>query len=365
MNVLYLIGNGFDVNAGMKTRYSDFYDYYLNSNNDENPLISEVKKSINQYLNNKEFSKINWSDLEIAFGKYCENFNSKEDFDTVYKDLVLSLSKYLQTQEKAYLIPEKCKTIFINDLCSPFKYISEVDREYFNTYLNSFTSFLKVNIITYNYTNSIENILQWKGSSLYVGTKLNHGQVQIDNIQHIHGYTNKRMVLGVNDESQVNNSELLKNQYFKNAIIKKDCNNAQKTLHVKICKNLILEANIICMFGLSLGETDKDWWSFIIENIEKKNIKLIIFAHSEQEVNGIFSYEQAEISDKIIYRFLSMSNLNNDAKERVRKNIYVAINANIFNFKFDKIRKLDNLKNEFRKLAKDQTITKNEVKFAR
>ena len=29
MNIAYLIGNGFDLNLGLKTKYMDFYKYYL------------------------------------------------------------------------------------------------------------------------------------------------------------------------------------------------------------------------------------------------------------------------------------------------------------------------------------------------
>ena len=29
MDVVFLLGNGFDINIGMKTRYCDFYDYYF------------------------------------------------------------------------------------------------------------------------------------------------------------------------------------------------------------------------------------------------------------------------------------------------------------------------------------------------
>lgn len=29
MNMLYLIGNGFDLNLGLPTRYSDFLEYYF------------------------------------------------------------------------------------------------------------------------------------------------------------------------------------------------------------------------------------------------------------------------------------------------------------------------------------------------
>ncbi len=32
MKVIYIIGNGFDINLGMKTKYSDFYTYYQTIN---------------------------------------------------------------------------------------------------------------------------------------------------------------------------------------------------------------------------------------------------------------------------------------------------------------------------------------------
>lgn len=33
MNILYLIGNGFDLNLNLKTSYKDFYNFILEKNN--------------------------------------------------------------------------------------------------------------------------------------------------------------------------------------------------------------------------------------------------------------------------------------------------------------------------------------------
>ena len=33
MNITFLIGNGFDIKLGLKTRYTDFYPTYIDSNN--------------------------------------------------------------------------------------------------------------------------------------------------------------------------------------------------------------------------------------------------------------------------------------------------------------------------------------------
>lgn len=47
MNILYLIGNGFDVSLGMKTRYADFYDAYCaQAEENVNSKVCELKKII-------------------------------------------------------------------------------------------------------------------------------------------------------------------------------------------------------------------------------------------------------------------------------------------------------------------------------
>lgn len=42
MNITFLIGNGFDLNLKLNTRYSDFYKYYIK--NDPKDLLSKSIK---------------------------------------------------------------------------------------------------------------------------------------------------------------------------------------------------------------------------------------------------------------------------------------------------------------------------------
>ena len=39
MNITYLIGNGFDVNIGLKSSYADFYKSYVNNHPDNEPDV--------------------------------------------------------------------------------------------------------------------------------------------------------------------------------------------------------------------------------------------------------------------------------------------------------------------------------------
>ena len=61
MNVLFLIGNGFDINLGMPTDYQSFYDFYLKQKSDSE-AISKMKK----YLAQERYES--WSDLEWGLG---------------------------------------------------------------------------------------------------------------------------------------------------------------------------------------------------------------------------------------------------------------------------------------------------------
>lgn len=77
MNITYLIGNGFDVNIGLKSRYADFYETYVNIHpHDEADVIKRFKAGINDYIK-KESHKdnlkaIDWRDLEVALGQFTD-----------------------------------------------------------------------------------------------------------------------------------------------------------------------------------------------------------------------------------------------------------------------------------------------------
>ena len=59
--VLFIIGNGFDISHGIKSRYADFHDY----------LVDNKKGSLLNFLDNffNNSGKL-WSDLENTLGEY-------------------------------------------------------------------------------------------------------------------------------------------------------------------------------------------------------------------------------------------------------------------------------------------------------
>lgn len=342
MNIVYMLGNGFDINIGMDTRYSDFYQYYDNieSNNEK---INNLKKSIKNYIRKKENGEelsneeVNWADLELALGQYCKEFQNVEEFEEVYNDIVDNLGEYIENEENSYDFTLQDKTKLPRDLLTPHLFLTETDSELVANYLKGKRESWHVHVCTFNYTRSIERILNYKTGQLGLGSNINNYASVLQDIQHIHGFSNSRMILGVNDESQINNAELLKNRYFKQDIIKSECNKAQKTLHVRKCENMINNAHIICLYGLSIGETDNIWWQKIADAMSRNGSKLLIFYHSTKNTSPRRSHKRQQVEDEVIESFLSKSNLSDEKKQAIRSNIYVSINSKIFNFKLKKL----------------------------
>lgn len=130
MKILFILGNGFDINLGLKTRYQDFYDVY-SKNHSNHDLVMKLKNHISKNTNGY------WSDLELALGEYTKEFKNIEDFDTVMEDIILSLSKYLKNIQSNFNKSNiKCENFF-HDLDSPENYLTlEDQKKYSNLKIN-------------------------------------------------------------------------------------------------------------------------------------------------------------------------------------------------------------------------------------
>ena len=87
MSTLFMIGNGFDLNCGMKTSYKDVYRGYVKEKSDSN-LINQFKRDISADIDN-------WSDFEMALAKYAGKFSDENELLECCRDFNVYMSKYL------------------------------------------------------------------------------------------------------------------------------------------------------------------------------------------------------------------------------------------------------------------------------
>ncbi|MFT4644463.1 MAG: hypothetical protein ACI8ZX_000866 [Planctomycetota bacterium] len=320
MNIVFVIGNGFDINLSLNTRYSDFYEVYKNTAS-KNDSIKKLKKNISKSIEN-------WSDLELALGQYTNEIKTKGEFIDVFEDIGDNLADYLLKEESKLDISNIDQEKLFKYLSYPENYLTKAQKDKITLFRETWHNMhWHINVITLNYTNSFETIIKKPINELKIGDHHN-AYIYYQGIQHLHGYMDNRMVLGVNDISQIKNESFHNMDEVLDAFVKNNCNIAMQHDIDKICSENIYRANLICIFGSSIGETDKLWW----ENIGTSllgNCSLIIFEKREL-IPDRRSYKKKEFREDIKNSFLNKTSLNEEQKKEVFDKIFVGINTKLF-----------------------------------
>ena len=153
MNITFLIGNGFDVHLGLKTRYTDFYDIYINSNKDTE------EENIKNFCGMIEGNYETWADFESAFAEKA--FGTKDDVKAILSDFSVKFAKYLRGQVQLcdYTdeeIPQKFKDFLING----YKFLETRDRQTIDNKYKAVNANITINFINFNYTNTLNNLIE-------------------------------------------------------------------------------------------------------------------------------------------------------------------------------------------------------------
>lgn len=319
MNILYVIGNGFDINQGLATSYTDFYKHYVDVIS-EDELIVELKKSIKSDINS-------WSDLEFELGQYSSKLENPTEFIAIHEDIGDRLAEYLKTQEEmlSYAIIDQQK--FYADIWNPYVYLNNKESNYIIQYFsNRSMSNGSIDIVTLNYTKTIESILNTDSLPM---TRLSElfGNQTLNSIVHIHGYQDDRMVMGVNDIDQISNKGFRENEDIVRSFVKNECNIACGSNVELTFSSLIEEADLICIYGSSIGATDDLWWKKIGKKLEDDKLFLIVFVKHDEEISSRRSYKESSIKNQNKRIIMDKLGINVEHYAHVEKNIIISLNV--------------------------------------
>lgn len=333
MKIVYLIGNGFDINIGLPTRYKDFYDYYLNLDpTSDNEQVKKLKRHLTETLSAEDKY---WSDLEVALGNYTTNFSSLEELESTYNDLndkfrdfilpideaKLDLTKFnIEKLKKSLAHPEDC-------FCRAEK---EMLRKF---YANWGSSDCDVKLISFNYTSTIEQLLNYQEPKVRLDTwPLNPNcKVNLSKIIHIHGKSNIPLI-GLNDKSQIANPKLRETVEVQEYLLKPLLNQMQGHRIDSDTLQYIKNADIICVYGLSLGKTDALWWDAIAQTLLAKEVKLLFYAYDDE----VPTY-RPQLINRMKRRwkniFLNSTKLTEEEKKKVFDKIFVVNHPTVFDIR--------------------------------
>lgn len=321
MNILYIIGNGFDIAQGLKTSYSDFYRWYQSQLMPFNKAIRDLRRDISK-------DHETWADMELGLGQYTANVNP-EDIDKVYYDLSDSLREYLKNEQRRYNPSERVKELIKKDLLTPYTTLLEGDKvalKEFKRKKNRVGETDVIDIITLNYTDSLEKNFN-VADSKPLGTFLS-GSAILGNILHAHGDLSTTLIMGVNDSSQLSNEEFKNNEDICDLLIKPQTCSTIRAYVPRQCEELIQNADLIIIFGVSLGETDKKWWELVAQRIIHNDARLIIYEYIDEPLDMTRGHTIGAKRRKVIRKFLSRIGTMATFKTAIENKTYINFSHN-------------------------------------
>ena len=323
MKILFVLGNGFDIKLGLNTRYRDFYDSYQKKDSSCD-AVENLKKNISSEYKN-------WADLELGLGQYTEHLADDQEGLIIYKDILCGLQNYLTQEERKYSYNISDSEKILSDFFHPENYLRWREKQSIFSHFNRAEEW-DVRVITFNYTKTLEMVLG--NPTLPIETSFeNEGVRKLTHIVHIHGFTGDRMILGVNDPSQIKNPAWQSNNRLLRRYVKPLHNDTYKLDHERLSSELIANSHVICTFGVSLGETDKLWWGKIANRLNANNsVRLIIFYFMDDfEPVGNYGPEYEDNVDMVKDLFLKVAGFK--LNHSIRDQIYVTFQKTIFDIK--------------------------------
>ena len=307
-NTILILGNGFDIAMGRKTKYTDFIEFeqrlFTEPDSDLRVFLNSKKIYIDQYdenvylkfINeNKDRLGENWSNLEIMISRLVDAMmylkkHSNElfiyigldyyDFDDVVVDYSNYVAKYFiiqtinekikQTEfnnnEKELLI-EKLQNIFIEELDLLIElleiYLSYLDYIDFDvqkieakpTALDAISDLSNSSVLNFNYTNTSGYLFGTSEEK----THFIHGRIDLDR------QTNRinTMVFGIEDKENDVNSDLIPYQKYYQRVVKETGNQFEEFFKSNIelpddVPDIRIASKNIIVFGHSVDPLDKE-----------------------------------------------------------------------------------------------------------
>jgi len=341
MKITFFIGNGFDLNLGLKTTYKDFLETYL-ATPSPNSIILQFKKDISHSKNENDEIYPFWSNAEKAFGEYTKNFSDVDLFSDCHIDFCTELGKYLQEQEARLnfeSLEEIIPRLFIKSIKAFTSGFREQQRHQIESLLkDSIKSDIIYNFIDFNYTQTLDKCIAISKSSLQYNTlmgKTSYENVVFSNhlgeILHVHGFADRDMVLGVNDELQIANIGLFEGQgpEYIGEIVKQKTNRLNENYIDEKCEHMLNNSDLIYIYGMSCGETDILWWTRIFKLMQKNgHVQVIIHVYNAPK-EEVIRRKYLTFEQKTKEAFVKYSNFKGSLPSTIMERIHITGN-NIF-----------------------------------
>lgn len=332
--ITFFIGNGFDINVGLDTRYSNFYEYYL-SQYPHDMLAMSIDK-------NYEL----WSDLERGLGNYTAKVEDgmEDAFWESEERLEDALADYLQLQMKQVQISDDMEKIIANKMQQSLlqfqKELTIEQQQFMESLIYTLHDSITYSFICFNYTNVLDRCVEITKKLIpkeFGNHEADNARIyghSLGDIIHIHGTIQEELILGVNDTTQITNQKFRENLLYRQFLVKEEANKRFGNNKIRIVRNYIDSSVVICIFGMSLGVTDKMWWNYISKWLQSSDKRrLIIFSKPDQDMPRLTKHRLFTSENIVLENFKANSGINEDEWNKIRRRIFIKFDSGLFDFK--------------------------------
>lgn len=356
MNITFLIGNGFDVNLGLKTLYTDFYPSYIKSNENrsssdpirqfcdklirDREVYEEYIQNIDSTSKKPEFIE-EWKDFEFFFAKNANG--SKDDIARIIADFNNKFADYLKNEDSLCKYDSKgVLSDFNSFVVEPYASLALRHKQDIQSFYQSHEAENHVyTFVNFNYTSTVTNLVKKLKSVFPSSMTVNNRSYtnSIPSVLDIHGSINgDYIIIGIDSLEQFQNENLRNNtkvgRHCVKRIINEEVGYGEKE---KRFVDIINNSNIIYTFGLSFGLTDASRWKIISEWLKKtESHKLVVFKYKSgfDEVDGMSKGLLYDAIDTARDEYLNILGVCEDGEyEKYHNRIYVADSNKVLNFK--------------------------------
>ena len=335
--ITFLVGNGFDLACGLKSRYIDSYDEYIHSDSSS--------ENIDRFKHTIEKDIQTWADFEMKLAGYAHNFSQEKELVECVCDYTTFLNSYLTQQQYSFFNAIKGNSVIQNALSKTMaeglgQFYTKLTRNDVRSVKSSFylPNGITYKFVNFNYTNVFDSLIElaFKQDVLKntIGTVCSYSP-----IIHIHGQLGNDVVLGVDNENQLTDLPYQMSIRGKRNIIKPTFIEEYDNMRMKDALNTIKTSNVICVYGLALGESDLTWRKAIANwLLEESWHHLVYFKHSLAEKEYPATAITQKMDDEEDYKdrlldILYSDSIDPEKKAQVYKQIHVPTGFNIFRIK--------------------------------
>jgi hypothetical protein len=274
-------------------------------------------------------------------GKVAKRFTGEtavEDYLHCHSDFVNELSKYLDNQQRLFHaqdfesdIIEGFKEATVHLYKHPFPYKASIKDVFAKNSANDW----KFQFISFNYTTTLDRCIDLFGAPGIIHSKFENFRkhsIIISGVIHVHGCTDFGMQMGVDNTSQIDNPLICNAEDVKRSVIKPLANELLEPEIVKNCSSIIEHSDIICTYGMSLGETDATWWEKIASWLLADKSHLLVIFYYDKDYHASVAGDYNIWSNKTKEALLDNAEVERDSEEygMLKQRIYVCMNISLF-----------------------------------